>query len=79
MDVPGQVKLVPVDADQFESIGYDDATRTLVVKFRNSTTMHFEKVPRFRYSGMLVAPRKDAYYRSFIKDQFITKQVQSGF
>ena len=75
MFVPGQVKLVPVDAEQFESIGYDDATRSLVVKFRDSTTMRFEGVPRFRYSGIMAAPRKDAYYRSFIKNQFLTKPI----
>ncbi len=71
------VKLVPVDAELFESIGYDNATRSLVVKFRNSPAMRFENVPRFRFQGILAAPRKDAYYRAFIKDQFLTKQVQS--
>ena len=69
------VKLVPVDAELFESIGYDDAARCMVVKFRNASTIRFEKVPRFRFQGILAAPRKDAYFKSFIKDQFLSKQI----
>jgi hypothetical protein len=62
-----------VDADLFESIGYADGTRMLHIKFRNSPAMCFQKVPRFRYEGLLAAPRKDAYYRSFIQNKFMTK------
>ena len=74
---PGQppVKMTPVDADQFESVGYVMSTRRLYIKFRNSPTVYFEGVPGFRYQGLLAAPRKDAYFRSFIKDQFLTKEV----
>ncbi len=62
-----------VDADLFESIGYVDGARMLHIKFRNSAAMCFQKVPRFRYEGLLAAPRKDAYYRSFIQNKFLTK------
>jgi hypothetical protein len=34
-------------------------------------------VPGFRYDALLAAPRKDAYYRTFIKDRFLTKPVES--
>ena len=69
------IKMAPVDAEQFESVGYTDATRTLYIKFRNGTTLRFEKVPRFRYQGLMAAPRKDAYHKTFIKDQFLTKPM----
>jgi hypothetical protein len=76
MDLHAQpVKMVPVDADLFESIGYVDFAHCLRIKFRNSPTMRFEKVPRFRYQGLLAAPRKDAYYRTFIQNQFLSKPV----
>ena len=71
-----QVKMVPVDADTFESVGYVDATRRLIIKFRNAPTLCFEKVPRFRYSGLIAAPRKDAYYKTFINHQFLSKPVE---
>jgi hypothetical protein len=71
-----QVKMVPVGADTFESVGYVDATRRLYIKFRNAPTLCFEKVPRFRYSGLIAAPRKDAYYNTFVKNLFLSKAVE---
>jgi hypothetical protein len=69
------LKLAPVDADLFESVGYEDLTHTLFLKLRDGTTLRFQKVPRFRYTGLLGAPRKDAYFRTFIKDHFLSAQV----
>jgi hypothetical protein len=66
-------KMVPVDADLFESVGFVDSTHCLFIKFRNGPTQCFEKVPRFRFQGLIAAPRKDAYYKSFIQNQFLTK------
>lgn len=77
MTTVGQpVKMMPVDADLFEAIGYTPKTRQLYVKFRNSRPLCFDNVPGFRYEGLLSAPRKDAYYRTFIKDRFLTKPVE---
>jgi hypothetical protein len=70
------VKMATVEADLFESVGYDNGSRSLIVKFRNAPAMRFEKVPRFRYQGLLGAVRKDAYYKTFIKDQFLSKTIQ---
>lgn len=69
------MKFVPVDADLFESVSYDEISHTLYLKFRDSPTLKFEKVPRFRYQGLMSAPRKDNYYKTFIKNQFLTKPV----
>ena len=72
MEIAAQtVKLAPVDADLFESVGYEDLTHTLYLKFRDGTTLRFHKVPRFRFTGLMGAPRKDAYFKTFIKDQFV--------
>lgn len=71
-----QVKMVPVGADTFESVGYVDATRCLYIKFRNAPTLCFQKMPRFRYAGLLSAPRKDAYYNTFIRNKFLSKAVE---
>ena len=76
-DTAGRYQIADVPAGQIvvraRFIGYSDATRTLYIKFRDGTTLRFEKVPRFRYQGLLAAPRKDAYHKTFIKDQFLTK------
>jgi KTSC domain-containing protein len=69
------VKLTTVDAEHLESVGYEDLTHTLYLKFHGGPTLRFQKVPRFRYQGLLGAPRKDAYYKTFIKDQFLSNPV----
>ena len=69
------VKMVPVDAKLFESIGYMEASRQLIIKFHHALTLCFDNVPHFRFQGLLNAPRKDAYYKTFIKDQFLAKEI----
>jgi hypothetical protein len=68
--------MVDVDAQQIESVGYADKTRTLYVKFRGSAPpMCFQNVPRFRLQGFMAAPRKDAYYTTYIKNSFLAKET----
>jgi KTSC domain len=69
------LKFVKVDANLFESVSYDEVSHTLYVKFRDAPALKFEKVPRFRFQGLMGAPRKDAYFRTFIKNQFLTKPM----
>ena len=77
---PGQppIAWANVDAKQFESVGYAQASRQLFIKFRNSKILCFEDIPQFRYKGLMSAPRIDAYYSSYIKDQFLFKEVAAG-
>ena len=74
MMTPG-VKMMSVDADTFDAVGYATAGRKLYIKFRNSPAVCYEGVPGFRYQGLLSAPRKDAYFRTYIKDQFLSKEA----
>jgi hypothetical protein len=75
MPGPSGVKMMPVDASAFESVGYVLATRKLYIKFRGSPSLCFEGVPGFRYQGLMTAPRKDAYYNTYIRNQFLTKEA----
>jgi hypothetical protein len=74
---PGQpsVTMMAVEAKMFDSIGYAAASRKLFVKFRDSPTMCYEGVPGFRYQGLLASPRKDAYFKTYIKDCFLAKSL----
>jgi hypothetical protein len=67
--------MMPVDAKMFESVGYTTTSRRLFIKFRDSPTLCFEGVPGFRYQGLLSSPRKDAYFKTYIKDQFLSKAL----
>jgi hypothetical protein len=73
---PSAVKMVPVDADLFESVGYVTGARQLYIKFRNAPTLCFNNVPGFRYESLLSSPRKDVYYKTFIQNLFISKPVE---
>ena len=77
---PGQppITWAQVNAKQFESVGYAQSSRQLFIKFRNSKILCFEDIPQFRYKGLMSAPRIDAYYSSYIKDQFLVKEVQGA-
>lgn len=70
------LKLLPVDAKMFSDIGYLDSSRQLYIKFRGSPALCFAGVPRFRFAGLLAAPRKDAYYATYIKNFFLFKPVE---
>src|SRR5689334_8445154 len=71
MDLQAQhAKMVAVDADLFESVGYEDLSHCLFIKFRNSPMLKYEKVPRFRFQGLLGAPRKDPTIRPLFKTSF---------
>jgi len=74
---PGQptVKMTKVEADTFESVGYGISNRRLYVKFKNAPMLCYEGVPGFRYQGLLSAPRKDAYFKTYIKNQFMAQPV----
>ena len=76
---PGQAmpRMTAVDATQFEAIGYVTGKRQLIIKFRNAPSVCFEGVPGFRYQGLLAAPRKDAYFDAYIKNQFLKKEIPS--
>ncbi|HLP77394.1 MAG TPA: KTSC domain-containing protein [Candidatus Paceibacterota bacterium] len=75
MIMSGGVKMTAVDADAFESVGYAIAGKKLYVKFRNAATQCYEGVPSFRYQGLLAAPRKDAYFRTYIQNHFLVKEA----
>ena len=77
MSLPGQpaVKMVPVDSNLIESVGYTISSRRLYVKYKNSPAVYFEGVPSFRYSGLMASPRKDAYFSTYIKSSFVANPV----
>jgi hypothetical protein len=73
------IKFVNVDASGIQSVGYVPTSRLLYIKFHNDLpTLCFINVPGFRYEGLLAAPRKDAYYKTFIENQFMTSPVKLG-
>ena len=74
MAIPVQsVKMITVDEDSFTAFGYAAGNRTLYITFRNGTSLAYQNVPGFRYEGMVAAPRKEAYFKTFIQNNFLSK------
>jgi hypothetical protein len=69
------IKLLELEgAKIIESVSYNDATRILYVKFSDDKGgMCFEDVPKFRYDGLMNAPRPDAYFGTYIRNLFLSK------
>jgi hypothetical protein len=72
---PGAIKMIHVEAQDFEAVGYVPVTRRLYIKFKTLPAMCFDNVPGFRFDGLMAAPRKDAYFKSFIENKFLTKTI----
>jgi len=70
------VKMVPVEADTFVAIGYALKSRLLYITFRDGSTLAYQNVPGFRFEGLSAAPRKDAYFQTFIKNMFLAKAAR---
>ena len=73
-----EIKMVPVDADTFDAVGYNSSTRMLYIQFRlpHPAGVSFANVPGFRFDGLMAAPRKEAYFKTFIQNRFIEKPVE---
>jgi hypothetical protein len=71
------IKLLELEGTKMvESVSYNDATRILYVKYcDNKGAMCFEDVPKFRYNGLMSAPRPDAYFATYIRNLFLSKPV----
>jgi hypothetical protein len=65
--------MVPVEADSFTSVGYAFSSRQLYITFRDGATLAYQNVPGFRYEGLLAAPRKEAYFKTFVQNAFLSK------
>jgi hypothetical protein len=74
--VAATFKMVPVETESFTAVGYTHASRLLYITFRDGSTLAYQNVPGFRFEGLLAAPRKEAYFRTFIKNAFLSKAAQ---
>lgn len=59
--------LKPIKSSNIESAGYDPATGTLTVKFRNGGTYHYEGCKQSHYDGLCGAESAGGYLHKHIK------------
>ena len=60
--------LTPVESSNIEAVGYDDATRSLTVKFKNGTTFRYDDVEPEHYENMISADSVGSYFHKNVRN-----------
>ena len=68
------MEMVRVSSSNLISVGYDEATKILIIKFHNGSYKYL-KVPKNIYLKLMDATSKGTYFHNHIKNQFITSRL----
>lgn len=69
------MKMNPVDSSNIKAVGYDEATQTLAVEFRDGGLYHYHSVGAHHAPRMTSAESCGAYFHKHIKNAHrVTKQ-----
>ncbi|MCC8376737.1 MULTISPECIES: KTSC domain-containing protein [Photorhabdus] len=61
---------VPVSSSNLHSVGYNQATKTLEIAFRDGGIYQYYGVPPQIHQGLMNAPSKGRYFHKHIKDVY---------
>jgi hypothetical protein len=64
------VNRTPVVSTYIQAVGYDADSLTLEIEFHRGGLYHYLAVPADVYEGLLNAPSKGKYFRTFIDTQY---------
>lgn len=64
-----------VTSSNLKAVGYDEATKTLEVEFKNGSTYQYDDVPQAEYEAMMDAESVGRYFLANIKDRYTTRKV----
>lgn len=59
-----------VQSTDLESVGYDEPTRTLEIRFLDGSIYQYDDVPQRVYLELMNAPRKGVYFHAKISRAF---------
>lgn len=64
-----------VSSSNIASIGYDESTSTLEVRFLNGGIYHYFNVPLSAYRGLMTASSHGTYLNAYIKGVYRYRKV----
>jgi len=70
------MKRIAIISKVLKSVGYDEATGTLEVEFKNGGLYEYFDVPAEEYSALMLAPSKGTYFGDNIRDAYRFKRVK---
>lgn len=66
---------IPVQSSNVRSVGYDEARKTLEVRFHNGGLYAYYGVPKAKYQGLMAASSKGKYLNANIKNRYKYKKI----
>ncbi|HHG8774623.1 KTSC domain-containing protein [Raoultella sp. BIGb0138] len=60
----------PVNSSRIASVAYDEASGILEIRFRDNTTLQYDKVPERIFRNFLQVVSKGRFYDGVIKGKF---------
>lgn len=70
------MKRIAVISKVLKSVGYDEATATLEVEFKNGGLYEYVDVPPEAHSELILAPSKGTYFGDNIRDKYRFKRIK---
>lgn len=70
------MKRIAIISKVLKSVGYDEATGTLEVEFKNGGVYEYFDVPTDEYSALMLAPSKGTYFGDHIRDAHRFKRIK---
>ncbi|MCS5449482.1 KTSC domain-containing protein [Enterobacter huaxiensis] len=66
----------PVKSSRIASVAYDEKSATLEIRFRDRTTLQYQRVPSRVFSDFLSVVSKGRFYDGVVKGKFKEIKVQ---
>ncbi|OPW98952.1 KTSC domain-containing protein [Citrobacter sp. A316] len=60
----------PVKSSRIASVGYDESSRTLEIRFHQLVTLQYQQVPARIFRDFLIVVSKGRFYDGVIKGKF---------
>lgn len=68
------MNMIPVESSNLVAVGYDNSSRTLVIRF-HSGTYEYSNVPNSVYQGLMSAYSKGEYHHRYIKNVYPYRKI----
>jgi hypothetical protein len=76
-DLEDDIPLIPVsDSKSIDSMGYDQSTNKLRVKFKNGQIYDHEDVPLEKYAALTGARSTGSFYNRRIRSVYISRKLK---
>ena len=72
------MKRAPVDSSSIATVGYDPASRTLEIEFRDGDVYQYFNVPAVVHRDLVAASSVGQYFAFFVKTGYRNRKLPRG-